>query len=124
MEFPITNEFADSLAEEWFAAWNAHDVERLLTHYSDNVVFVSPFAVEFAGDASGTVRGKQSLREYWTSALASLPDLHFDPPLAVVAGISSVSFVYTSVRNLRAVETMVFNPDGLISQAYCHFRSQ
>ena len=26
---------ARTFAEEWVAAWNAHDLERILAHYSD-----------------------------------------------------------------------------------------
>jgi ketosteroid isomerase-like protein len=35
-------EFARTFTEEWEEAWNAHDVERLLVHYTDDVVFQSP----------------------------------------------------------------------------------
>ena len=38
----MDKEQAQQLAEEWYAAWNSHDLERILSHYSDDVVFVSP----------------------------------------------------------------------------------
>ena len=28
----ITREFAEGFAGEWIAAWNAHDLERILAH--------------------------------------------------------------------------------------------
>ena len=40
----MEKEQAQRLAEEWYGAWNDHDLERILSHYSDDVVFVSPFA--------------------------------------------------------------------------------
>jgi ketosteroid isomerase-like protein len=33
---PVTREFADPFAEEWIAAWNAHDLPRILSHYEDD----------------------------------------------------------------------------------------
>ena len=32
----LTHEFARRFAEEWIAAWNAHDLERILAHYTDD----------------------------------------------------------------------------------------
>ena len=33
---------ADSFAREWVAAWNDHDLDAVLSHYADGVVFHSP----------------------------------------------------------------------------------
>jgi hypothetical protein len=30
----LTNEFANHFAEDWIAAWNAHDLQRILAHYA------------------------------------------------------------------------------------------
>jgi ketosteroid isomerase-like protein len=35
---------ADAFAERWVRAWNGHDVEAVLDHFSDDVVFTSPVA--------------------------------------------------------------------------------
>lgn len=62
---PVTQAQADALAQEWIEAWNRHDIDAVLTHYSDDVIFTSPFAIEFAGKEDGTVHGKKELRAYW-----------------------------------------------------------
>jgi ketosteroid isomerase-like protein len=36
-------------AAEWVAAWNADDVEAVLAHYDEDVVFSSAVAERFAG---------------------------------------------------------------------------
>ena len=36
----------DAFAREWIDAWNAHDLERILSHYSDEIVFTSPVAAQ------------------------------------------------------------------------------
>lgn len=70
-------EFALRFAEEWQAAWNAHDVDRILVHYTDDVVFQSPYIVHRLQDPAGEVHGKEELRDYWTTGLEQQPDLHF-----------------------------------------------
>jgi ketosteroid isomerase-like protein len=70
-------ELALRFVEEWQAAWNVHDLERILAHYVDDVVFQSPYVVHRFQEPTGEVRGKDALRAYWGSGLAQQPDLHF-----------------------------------------------
>jgi hypothetical protein len=58
----ITRDFADRFAEEWIAAWNAHDLPRVLSHYDDDFEMASPLIVAIAGEPSGVLRGKKSWR--------------------------------------------------------------
>lgn len=66
-------EFAERFTEEWQAAWNSHDIERILTHYADDVVFQSPYVAHRFQDPAGQVRGKEALRSYWGSGLHQQP---------------------------------------------------
>ena len=43
-------ENAERLAREWVEAWNAHDLERILSHYAEDVEFASPFVAAILGD--------------------------------------------------------------------------
>jgi ketosteroid isomerase-like protein len=70
-------EFALRFAEEWEAAWNSHDVDRILAHYTEDVVFQSPYVVHRFQEPTGEVRGKDALREYWGSGLQQQPELQF-----------------------------------------------
>src|SRR4051812_2740675 len=74
----LTEESAKAFAGEWIAAWNAHDVERVLAHWADDCVFTSPFVTRVTGDPTGTVNGKAALRAYWTRAITAFPGLHFE----------------------------------------------
>jgi len=74
---PMDAEFALKFAEEWEAAWNSHDVERILAHYTDDVVFQSPYVVHRLQQPTGEERGKDALRSYWVSGLQQQPDLQF-----------------------------------------------
>ena len=75
-----------SFSADWVAAWNAHDVEAVLAHFHDDVVFTSPTAARVVPTSGGVTRGKQALREYWTEGLKLMPDLHFTVE-RVLAGV-------------------------------------
>jgi steroid delta-isomerase len=60
---------------QWIASWNARDLEAVLKHYDDRIVFHSPKAAHIVG--RGRVEGKEALRGYWTAALARIPKLRF-----------------------------------------------
>ena len=48
---------AVSFAEGWVKAWNAHDLDRILSHFADNVVFTSPVVAQFQHESGGVIRG-------------------------------------------------------------------
>lgn len=115
-------EEARAWVAEWMAAWNSHDLGRILSHYHDDVEYHSPF-VAALGDPSGRLVGKEALGAYVAAALGRYPELHFDPPEQVAAGAGSVSFVYRSVDDLVALETLVFAPGtASVARAHCHYR--
>jgi len=119
---------ADAFVAEWMEAWNSHDLDRILEHYADDVEYHSPFIAQVAEPggpgADGRLVGKEPVRAYFAAALARNADLHFDPPVHVAVGSGSVSFVYTSIKNLTAVETLVFAPGSrVVARAHCHYRS-
>lgn len=109
-----------AFADEWIAAWNAHDLERILAHYAQDVVLVSPRVRDIYGDPSATVRGKAALREYFGRGLTRIPDLKFTLE-AVYEGVESVVVRYSSYDGRGASELMVFGPDGLVHEVRAHY---
>ncbi len=87
-ELGLTRDEAWRLAEHWVAAWNAHDLEAIMTHYDDAVELTSPVAAQLLGTSGGKVVGKASLRAYFQRGLEAYPNLHFQ--LAdVLCGVNS-----------------------------------
>lgn len=112
------SEFApEAFARDWIAAWNRSDVEAVLAHYADDVVFVSPLAATVTGNPE--VHGKDELRAYWTKALRSrssppqfLPESYVwdDKNRALL-----IVFDFTEPgRTVRRCDLMHLRPDGLI----------
>ncbi len=85
--------FAQQFAEEWIRAWNAHHLEAIFAHYTDDFEMSSPFIVERMQKPSGTLKGKDQVRPYWQMSLSRTPPLHFTL-LHVLAGAQSIILNY------------------------------
>jgi SnoaL-like domain len=115
----IDKTFAEHFAQDWIESWNSHDLDRILSHYSDDFEMSSPLIVEITGESSGTLKGKQAVGHYWAKALARIPDLHFKLVAALV-GISSITIYYRGARGLSA-EVFHFNDRRKVSKAFAHY---
>ena len=105
-------------AEQWEAAWNSHNLQTILSHYSDNVVFRSKKALSLVG--SGELHGKQVLADYWARALAKQPNLKFKV-IDVFHGFEMLVIIYENHQGVIAAETLRFNKDGVVIEASaCH----
>lgn len=107
-------EAARAFSQEWIAAWNAHDLERILSHYAPGVVFLSPLAQARIGN--GRVVGIPALRDYWGKGLASQPDLRFTL-LDVLTGHNSVTILYRNHRGQSAAETFELGDDHKVARS-------
>ncbi|MEC5148302.1 nuclear transport factor 2 family protein [Chitinophaga sp. 212800010-3] len=108
-------------AEAWHRAWNAHDLEEILSHYDDNVVFYSPVIIRINNDPSGCIKGRENLRAYFAKALQAYPDLHFEL-YHILEGINSVVLYYKSINEKLAAETMVLNEQGHVIEVRAHYK--
>lgn len=115
----IDGEHARHFADDWIASWNAHDLERILAHYTDDFVMSSPRIADIAGEPSGVLRGKAAVGDYWRTALERIPDLHFEL-LDVFIGADSVALHYQGARG-AAVEVFFFADDGRVARAAAHY---
>lgn len=108
---------AAAFSADWVRAWNEHDVEAVLKHFDDEVVFTSPVALKVRPQTGGVVRGKAALREYWTAALAGIPDLRFTVE-RVYQGIDTVVIAYRNQNGGRVSEVLRFNDAGLVVEGH------
>jgi ketosteroid isomerase-like protein len=109
---------AKAFAHAWEEAWNSRDLDAIMSHYRDDVVFRSRKAVPITG--GGEVRGKAALRAYWSQALERQPDLRFAVQ-DVFVGHEMLVITYLNQHGILAAETLYFDQDGLVFQAAaCH----
>lgn len=116
----MTEAEAQAFAIAWVAAWNSHDLERILAHYAEDVEVTSPLVETVLGPGRTTVRGKPRLREYWGAALAQYPELHFTL-FRAYAGPRSLVLHYRSIQGLVGAECLEFDGQGLIRRVLAHY---
>jgi hypothetical protein len=104
-----------AFAEEWIASWNAHDLDRILSHYASDVAFLSPLAKTRTGN--GRVVGIDALRTYWESGLATQPNLRF-VLTNVLVGHDCLTILYRNHRDQAVAETLEFGDDGRVVRAF------
>ena len=104
----IDRAFAETFAEEWVEAWNAHDLDRVLAHYADDFEFSSPVIIQLGFGERGRLQGKDAMRPYWTAGLARKPPIAFEL-VEVFSGIDTVSIFYRSLGRKLACETFFFD---------------
>lgn len=115
----LTHAFAEHFAAEWVAAWNAHDLPRILSHYAEDFEMASPYIAQIAGEPSGRLRGKAAVGAYWQAALARMPDLHFELR-EILLGADSLTLYYRGARGMAA-EVFQFDDRGQVVRAAAHY---
>jgi hypothetical protein len=116
----MEKEFAERFATEWIESWNAHDIDRVLSHYAEDFEMSSPVIIQVVGEPSGTLKGKAAVGAYWRRALDLVPDLQFEL-LSVLAGVSSITLYYKGARGRLAAEVFHFGPGQKVTRAFAHY---
>jgi predicted ester cyclase len=108
------------LANHWVAAWNAHDLDLIMTHYEEEIELTSPVAAQLLGTADGKVAGKANLRAYFQRGLEAYPDLQFRLE-DVLWGLSSVVLYYTNQKGTRTAEFMELSASGKVMRVVANY---
>jgi ketosteroid isomerase-like protein len=107
---------AAAFAESWCEAWNSHDVDAVLSHFSDDAVFTSPVAARMLPETAGVLRGKAAIRAYWSAALARVPELRFEVR-ETYAGIDQLVIQYRNHLGGLVCEVLRFEGDVAVEGA-------
>jgi hypothetical protein len=115
----MTREKMHAFAIHWADAWNERNIEAVLKHFEDNVVFASPTALAVVG--APVIYGKDALRQYWSAALGRICSLFFrvervlwDPTSRELA-ILYVGEIDGKARKVS--ENLIFNAAGRVVSA-------
>ena len=119
----ISKEQAKRFAKEWIEAWNAHNLEAILAHYSDDFEMTSPFIVAVMNEPTGTIKGRRNVGTYWQKSLDRFPDLKFELSV-VLGGVNSITIYYKSSMSgstRLAAEVFFFDSEGKVNRAFAHY---
>jgi predicted ester cyclase len=118
---PLQPALALEFAQDWVDAWNSYDLERILAHYDEEVVLISPIALKLLNNGNGVVRGKSALREYFLRGIQAFPNRRFDL-IDVLWGVETIVVYYgNNVRGTKSAEVMQFSPAGKIRRVWANY---
>jgi ketosteroid isomerase-like protein len=113
----MTKEFATAFARDWVDAWNSHDIEKILSHYSEDFTIETPMAIKLYPQSHGIVVGKSEVRKFWTIGLEKSPNLKFEL-LDLLIGVNSIGlYLFNTSSNKKSIELMSFNNENKVNKA-------
>jgi predicted ester cyclase len=118
----VTKDEAWKLANHWVAAWNAHVLDLIMTHYEEAVELTSPVAARLLGTANGKVIGKANLRAYFARGLEAYPELQFRLEDALW-GLNSVVLYYANQKGTRTAEFMELSAAGKVARVVANYNA-
>jgi predicted ester cyclase len=118
----VTKDEAWRLAKHWVAAWNAHDLDLIMSHYQDAVELTSPVAAKLLGTTDGKVIGKANLRAYFQRGLEAYPELQFRLE-DVLWGLNSVVLYYANQKGTRTAEFMELTAAGKVARVVANYNA-
>ena len=74
----MTPQSLTDIANHWFAAFNEHDIEKLLALYDTRAEHFSPKLKALHPETKGLIRGTAALRSWWQGAFHRLPTLRYE----------------------------------------------
>jgi hypothetical protein len=104
----VNQEEALDFARRWVKNWNDHDIEAVLAHFADDVVFTSPLAERLFPESGGVISGKDALRRYWAEGLRRGPGLRFEL-LGVYAGTGTIVIRFRNEQGADRCEVLTFS---------------
>jgi ketosteroid isomerase-like protein len=116
----LTRKDAHDFASHWVNAWNSHDLDEIMLHYSTDIVLVSPAAAKLLSDPSGVVQGKEALRAYFRRGLEAYPNLKFEL-IDVMWGISSIVLYYVNQKGTKTGEFMELDADAKVTRVVANY---
>ena len=116
----MTRDEAWNLANRWVAAWNAHDLDLIMTHYEEAIELTSPVAAQLLGTSGGKVVGKANLKAYFQRGLEAYPELRFHLE-DVLWGVNSLVLYYTNQKGSRTGEFMELSAIGKVARVVAHY---
>ena len=82
------------IAQRWFEAFNAHDLEKLLSLYDEDAEHFSPKLKIRHPETNGLIKGKQELCNWWKDSFERLPTLNYEVK-KLIADTEQVFMEYT-----------------------------
>jgi ketosteroid isomerase-like protein len=105
---PISDGWGQEFANDWLAAWNSKDLNKIIEFYADEVTMISPTVTELTGYQEGITVQKSDIKELYSKLFVQIPELHYSL-VAVAVGIDTLTIHYTSCQCDMVADVLKFD---------------
>ncbi|MBL7936242.1 MAG: nuclear transport factor 2 family protein [Bacteroidia bacterium] len=116
----MTQEIAHQFANDWLHAWNSHDINLIMEHYSEKIEFHSPLVSLLKFNDTGIITSKEELKKYFSIGLNNYPNLNFKLQ-NVFVGVDTLVIYYSSINNRLSAEVFQLNESNQAVKVYCNY---
>jgi len=114
---------SEELVRDWIDAWNAHDLERILSHYTDDVEFTTQTAVTRWNKSNGKLVGKVELRKHFQKGLELAPALRFELE-EIFSAPGGYAVLYKRENGNRVLDAVELNEAGFATKVTAYYLHQ
>ncbi len=108
------------IAEHWIAAWNAHDLDAIMSHYADTVEFQADTVVRRWDRADGRLHGAAELREHFRRGLELAPTLSFTLE-EVLSAPDGYAVIYRRDNGNRVIDVVELDVAGKAARVTAYY---
>jgi ketosteroid isomerase-like protein len=107
------------IALDWIDAWNKKDIDRIMSHYSEDIIFFAPTVIKRWGIIDGRINGKEQLRKHFLKGFELAPNLHFEF-IDLLTGVDGITIIYKRETGAMVADVIQLdnNGKGKIVKAY------
>jgi hypothetical protein len=107
-------------ALQWIHDWNHRNINNIMDHYADDVMFYSPTVIRRWNKPEGKLEGKVSLEQHFKKGLEEMPDIHFEFH-SILYGLNSIILFYKRETGILAADVVTFNKAGKVSEVRTYY---
>jgi limonene-1,2-epoxide hydrolase len=112
-----------NIARKWLGAFNAKNLETLLSLYDEEATHFSPKLKVKQPETQGMIKGKESLRMWWKEAFEKIPSLKYEV-VTLTANEERVFMEYTRLADgdapLSVAEVLEIEKDKIVFSRVYH----
>ena len=116
----MTLEEAEKHAQGWVDAWNARDLEKILSYYAEDVVFEAETVRKRWRKADGKLCGRSELKNHFALGLELAPALKFRLEQVFFAP-SGYAVLYERENGNRVIDCVTLNDEGRATRVTAYY---
>jgi ketosteroid isomerase-like protein len=102
-------------AKDWIMAWNSGNIEKILDHYTDDVILYSAAAKRRWNSADGKLIGKSAVENHFRKAFEEVPGMRLEF-VKLLTGTEGMVLIYKRETGMMTADFILFGDNDKIKE--------